>query len=290
MKKSLLGAALLALMSQSAFAADGHGANTEAIVMFLLFIAGTFVITWWAARKTQTTSDFYTAGGGISGFQNGLAIAGDYISAASFLGIAGMVYVSGYYGVVYAIGFLLGWPVVMFLVAERLRNLGRYNFADVTAFRLEQTPVRILAAIASLLIIDLYLIAQMVGAGKLIVLLFGLEQKFAMVIIDAPMMVYVFFGGMTATSWLQIIKAVLMLSGGTLLSVLVLYAFNFSPDAMLAEAVTVHPYEAELMSPGEAVTSNPLNALSLGLALAFGTAGLPHILMRFFTVSSAQEA
>ncbi|NLC02408.1 MAG: cation/acetate symporter ActP, partial [Pseudomonas formosensis] len=201
-----------------------------------------------------------------------------------------MVYVSGYYGVIYAIGFLFGWPVVMFLVAERLRNLGRYNFADVTAFRLEQTPVRILAASASLLIIALYLIAQMVGAGKLIVLLFGIEYKFAVVIIGALMMVYVFFGGMTATTWVQIIKAVLMLSGGTLLSVLVLYAFNFSPDAMLAEAVTVHPYEAELMSPGEAVTSNPLNALSLGLALAFGTAGLPHILMRFFTVSSAQEA
>ena len=286
----LLPALLLACAAPAAFAETGQGANTEAIIMFLVFIAGTMGITWWAARKTQTTSDFYTAGGGITGFQNGLAIAGDYISAASFLGIAGLVYVSGYYGVIYAIGFLFGWPVVMFLVAERLRNLGRYNFADVTAFRLEQTPVRILAASASLLIIALYLIAQMVGAGKLIVLLFGIEYKFAVIIIGALMMIYVFFGGMTATTWVQIIKAVLMLAGGTLLSVLVLYAFNFSPDALLAEAVNVHPYAGELMSPGEAVTNSPLNALSLGLALAFGTAGLPHILMRFFTVSSAQEA
>src|SRR5690606_17094139 len=183
--KKLFSAALLAMTAQSAFAADGHGANTEAIVMFLLFIAGTFVITWWAARKTQTTSDFYTAGGGISGFQNGLAIAGDYISAASFLGIAGMVYVSGYYGVIYAIGFLFGWPLVMFLVAERLRNLGRFNFAAVTAFRLGQRKMRILAASASLTIIALYLIAQMVGAGNLIVLLFGIEYKIAVVIIGA---------------------------------------------------------------------------------------------------------
>ena len=290
MKKFLLSTLLLAFTSPAAFAANGQGANTEAIVMFLLFIAGTMVITWWAARKTQTTSDFYTAGGGITGFQNGLAIAGDYISAASFLGIAGLVYVSGYYGVIYAIGFLFGWPVVMFLVAERLRNLGRFNFADVTAFRLEQTPMRVLAASASLTIIALYLIAQMVGAGKLIVLLFGLEYKIAVVIIGALMMIYVFFGGMTATTWVQIIKAILMLAGGTLLSILVLYQFGFNPDALLAEAVSVHPYAEKLMAPGEAVSSNPLNALSLGLALAFGTAGLPHILMRFFTVSSAKEA
>ncbi len=233
MKKFLLSTALLSLFAQPAFAATGQ-ANTSAIVMFLVFIAGTMVITWWAARKTQTTSDFYTAGGGITGFQNGLAIAGDYISAASFLGIAGMVYVSGFDGIIYAIGFLFGWPVVMFLVAERLRNLGRFNFADVTAFRLEQTPMRVLAASASLLIIALYLIAQMVGAGKLIVLLFGLEYKISVIIIGSLMMIYVFFGGMTATTWVQIIKAVLMLAGGTLLAALVLMAFNWNPDAMLA--------------------------------------------------------
>ncbi len=289
MNKLLIGIALM-LTTPAVFAGEAQTVNTEAIAMFLLFVAGTMGITWWAARKTQTNSDFYTAGGGITGFQNGLAIAGDYISAAAFLGIAGLVYVSGYYGVVYAIGFLFGWPVVMFLVAERLRNLGRFNFADVTAFRLEQVPIRILAASASLLIIALYLIAQMVGAGKLIVLLFGIEYKFAVVIIGALMMIYVFFGGMTATTWIQIIKAVLMLAGATLLAFLVLYSFDFNPDAMLAEAVRVHPYAEKLIAPGEAVTSNPLNALSLGMALIFGTAGLPHILMRFFTVSSAQEA
>src|SRR5690554_534153 len=289
MKFLLSLSALLLSMPSLAHAAGGQG-NTSAIVMFLIFIAATMVITWWAAKRTQTTSDFYTAGGGITGFQNGLAIAGDYLSAASFLGIAGMVYVSGFDGIIYAIGFMFGWPTVMFLVAERLRNLGRFNFADVTAFRLEQTPMRVLAASASLLIIALYLIAQMVGAGKLIVLLFGIEYNYAVVIIGTLMMIYVFFGGMTATTWVQIIKAVLMLAGGTLLAGLVLMAFNWYPDAMLAEAVKVHPSGTELMAPGAGVSGNPLNALSLGLALAFGTAGLPHILMRFFTVSSAKEA
>jgi cation/acetate symporter len=289
MKKLLHAAWLMLMTSGVAHAATGQ-ANTPAIVMFLVFIAGTMGITWWAAKRTQTTSDFYTAGGGLTGFQNGLAIAGDYLSAASFLGIAGMVYVSGFDGMIYAIGFLFGWPVVMFLIAERLRNLGKYSFADVTSFRLEQTPMRVLAASASLLIIALYLIAQMVGAGKLIVLLFGLDYKIAIMIVGTLMMVYVAFGGMTATTWVQIIKAVLMLFGATLLAVLVLAAFKFNPDAMLAEAVRVHPSGASLMAPGAAVSSNPLNALSVGLALAFGTAGLPHILMRFFTVSNAQEA
>jgi cation/acetate symporter len=290
MKQLLHAAWLMLATTQVAHAAGTGQANTSAIVMFLIFIAGTMGITWWAAKRTQTTSDFYTAGGGLTGFQNGLAIAGDYLSAASFLGIAGMVYVSGFDGMIYAIGFLFGWPVVMFLIAERLRNLGKYSFADVTSFRLEQTPMRVLAASASLLIIALYLIAQMVGAGKLIVLLFGLDYSLSIIIVGTLMMVYVAFGGMTATTWVQIIKAVLMLFGATLLAVLVLMAFNFNPDAMLAEAVRVHPTGAALMAPGSAVSSNPLNALSVGLALAFGTAGLPHILMRFFTVSNAQEA
>jgi cation/acetate symporter len=290
MKQLLHAAWLMLATTQVAHAAGTGQANTSAIVMFLIFIAGTMGITWWAAKRTQTTSDFYTAGGGLTGFQNGLAIAGDYLSAASFLGIAGMVYVSGFDGMIYAIGFLFGWPVVMFLIAERLRNLGKYSFADVTSFRLEQTPMRVLAATASLLIIALYLIAQMVGAGKLIVLLFGLDYSLSIIIVGTLMMVYVAFGGMTATTWVQIIKAVLMLFGATLLAVLVLMAFNFNPDAMLAEAVRVHPTGAALMAPGSAVSSNPLNALSVGLALAFGTAGLPHILMRFFTVSNAQEA
>ena len=228
-----------ALLPLPAFAQEPGQANTPAIVMFLIFIVATMFITYWAAKRTKTTSDFYTAGGGITGFQNGLAIAGDYLSAASFLGIAGMVYVSGFDGMIYAIGFLFGWPVVMFLIAERLRNLGRYNFADVTSYRLGQTRMRVLASAASLLIIALYLIAQMVGAGKLIVLLFGIQYNIAVVLVGALMMVYVGFGGMTATTWVQIIKAVLMLFGASLLAFLVLFAFNFNPDAMLAEAVSV---------------------------------------------------
>ncbi|TRM52877.1 sodium/solute symporter [Achromobacter sp. LC458] len=294
MKNKKLGAALIFIsgcaLAGSARAATTGQASMSAIVMFLTFIAGTMGITYWAAKRTRTTSDFYTAGGGLSGFQNGLAIAGDYLSAASFLGIAGMVYVSGFDGMIYAIGFLFGWPVVMFLIAERLRNLGRYNFADVTSFRLAQTPMRVLAASASLLIIALYLIAQMVGAGKLIVLLFGLDYNVAVVIVGSLMMIYVAFGGMTATTWVQIIKAVLMLLGATLMTVLVMAAFSYSPDALLAEATRVHPSGRELLAPGAQVSSNPLNALSLGIALAFGTAGLPHILMRFFTVSNAKEA
>ena len=289
MKKWLLTLSLFGAGTSIAHASTGQ-ANASAIIMFLVFIAGTMIITWWAARKTQTTSDFYTAGGGITGFQNGLAIAGDYLSAASFLGIAGMVYVSGFDGMIYAIGFMFGWPTVMFLIAERLRNLGRYNFADVTSFRLKQTPMRLLAASASLLIIALYLIAQMVGAGKLIVLLFGIDYKLAVVIVGSLMMIYVAFGGMTATTWVQIIKAVLMLFGATLMVFLVLAAFRFNVDEMLTKAVEVHPDGRAILAPGSSVSSNPLNALSLGLALALGTAGLPHILMRFFTVSSAKEA
>ena len=281
--------ALFAATTSVAHAAERQ-TNVPAVIMFLLFIAGTMVITWWAARRTQTTSDFYTAGGGITGFQNGLAIAGDYLSAASFLGIAGMVYVSGFDGMIYAIGFMFGWPTVMFLIAERLRNLGRYNFADVTSFRLRQTPMRILAASASLLIIALYLIAQMVGAGKLIVLLFGIEYKFAVVIVGSLMMIYVAFGGMTATTWVQIIKAVLMLFGASLMTFLVLAIFKFNIDDMLTQAVAIHPDGRSILAPGSSVSGNPLNALSLGLALAFGTAGLPHILMRFFTVADAKEA
>jgi cation/acetate symporter len=284
-----LALALAGMLPGTALAATTE-VNASAIIMFLVFIAGTMFITYLAARQTRTTSDFYTAGGGITGFQNGLAIAGDYLSAASFLGIAGMVYVSGFDGMIYAIGFLFGWPVVMFLIAERLRNLGRYNFADVTSFRLKQTPIRVLAASASLLIIALYLIAQMVGAGKLIELLFGLNYKISVLIVGSLMMIYVAFGGMRATTWVQIIKAVLMLFGATLMTVLVLAIFNFNPDTLLAEAVRVHPSSSKILAPGASVSANPFNALSLGLALAFGTAGLPHILMRFFTVANAKEA
>ncbi len=263
--------------------------NYTAITMFVGFVLLTLAITVWAARRTKTTSDFYTAGGGITGFQNGIAIAGDYMSAASFLGISALVFTVGYDGLIYSIGFLVGWPIIMFLMAEPLRNLGRFTFADVVSYRLQAVPMRAMAATGTLVTVAFYLIAQMVGAGQLIELLFGLPYNYAVVIVGVLMILYVTFGGMIATTWVQIIKACLLLSGATLMSVLVLSQFNFDVNAFLAKAVEVHSKHAAIMLPGSQV-ANPISAISLGTALMFGTAGLPHILMRFFTVSSAKEA
>ncbi|HQZ06456.1 MAG TPA: cation acetate symporter [Burkholderiaceae bacterium] len=278
--------------------------NWTAISMFAGFVVLTLFITKWAAAKTKSASDFYTAGGGITGFQNGLAIAGDYMSAASFLGISAAVMASGFDGLIYSIGFLVGWPVITFLMAERLRNLGKFTFADVAAFRFEQKPVRIFAASGTLVVVAFYLIAQMVGAGQLIKLLFGLEYWMAVVIVGALMMVYVLFGGMTATTWVQIIKACLLLGGATFMAASVLWHFGFSPEAMFAQAVKIKADLAtsggktaeeaakigqSIMGPGNFV-KDPISAISFGMALMFGTAGLPHILMRFFTVPSAKEA
>ena len=263
--------------------------NVTAVLMFLAFVAMTLGITYWAAKRTRTASDFYTAGGGITGFQNGLAIAGDYMSAASFLGISGLVFASGYDGLIYSIGFLVGWPVIMFLIAEQIRNLGKFTFADVASYRFGQTPIRTMAAVSSLVVVAFYLIAQMVGAGKLIELLFGLEYWIAVVVVGVLMMIYVIFGGMTATTWVQIIKAVLLLAGATFMAVAALATFGYSPEEMFRQAVAIHPKADAIMGPGTLV-KDPINAISLGLALMFGTAGLPHILMRFFTVPNAKEA
>jgi cation/acetate symporter len=278
--------------------------NWTAIGMFALFVVGTLFITKWAAARTRSAADFYTAGGGITGFQNGLAIAGDYMSAASFLGISAAVMATGYDGLIYSIGFLVGWPVITFLMAERLRNLGKFTFADVAAFRFQQAPVRIFAASGTLVVVAFYLIAQMVGAGQLIKLLFGLEYWIAVVIVGSLMMVYVLFGGMTATTWVQIIKAGLLLGGASFMALSVLWHFGFSPEAMFAGAVRVKTELAlkdgktaeaaarigqSIMGPGNFV-KDPISAISFGMALMFGTAGLPHILMRFFTVPSAKEA
>jgi cation/acetate symporter len=263
--------------------------NMTAITMFLAFVLVTLGITYWAARRTKTTADFYAAGGGITGFQNGLAIAGDYMSAASFLGIAGLVYTSGFDGLIYAIGFLVGWPIVLLLIAEPLRNLGKYTFADVASFRLQQKPIRILAASGSLVTVIFYLIAQLVGAGKLIEVLFGLPYESAVVIVGVLMTLYVTFGGMLATTWVQLIKAILLLSGASLMALLVMSHFGFSFENMFAEATKVHTKGAAIMAPGTLV-SDPISAISLGMALMFGTAGLPHILMRFFTVKDAVQA
>jgi len=263
--------------------------NIPAIVMFFIFVAGTLFITYWSARRTKTAKDFYTAGGGITGFQNGLAIAGDYMSAASFLGISGLVYLKGYDGLIYSIGFLVGWPVILFLVAEQLRNLGKFTFADVASYRLRQTPIRTLAAFGSIATVILYLIAQMVGAGKLIQLLFGMEYEFAVILVGVLMILYVTFGGMLATTWVQIIKAVLLLSGATFMAFMVMYLSGFSLDTLFTQATQIHPKGLDIMAPGGLV-SDPVSAISLGIALMFGTAGLPHILMRFFTVADAKEA
>jgi len=261
--------------------------NVTAIVFFFIFIALTLAITYWAARKTKTTEEFFAAGRSISGRQNGFALAGDYMSAASFLGIAGLVSLSGFDGLIYSTGWLVGWPVVLALIAEPLRNLGKYTFADVVAFRLKQTPVRIAAAIGTLAVVAFYLIAQMVGAGNLIKLMFGLSYEAAVVIVGIVMLAYVLFGGMIATTWVQIVKAGLLMGGAGLLSILVLAKFNFNPLALFAAAA--EKYGEAVLAPGPQV-SNPWDAVSLGLALMFGTAGLPHILMRFYTVPDAKAA
>ncbi|BDT69314.1 cation/acetate symporter ActP [Comamonadaceae bacterium OS-1] len=306
-----VGAVALMLAAGAAMAAGGdlgqvdkQPTNWVAISMFAIFVVATLFITKWAAAKTKSASDFYTAGGGITGFQNGLAIAGDYMSAASFLGITATVMAFGYDGLIYSIGFLVGWPVITFLMAERLRNLGKFTFADVAAYRFQQTPIRMFAASGTLVVVAFYLIAQMVGAGALIKLLFGLDYWLAVVIVGGLMMVYVLFGGMTATTWVQIIKACMLLAGVSFMAFMVLAQFSFSPEALFAKAVEVKTQFAlndgkmpdaaakiglAIMGPGGFV-KDPISAISFGMALMFGTAGLPHILMRFFTVPNAKEA
>ncbi len=312
MKASLALAAMTA--SNMALAAGGdlgqvdkQPTNWVAISMFAVFVIATLWITKWAAARTRSAADFYTAGGGITGFQNGLAIAGDYMSAASFLGISAMVMSSGFDGIIYSVGFLVGWPIITFLMAERLRNLGKFTFADVAGYRFNQTPIRAFAASGTLVVVAFYLIAQMVGAGALIKLLFGLEYWIAVVIVGGLMMVYVLFGGMTATTWVQIIKACLLLAGVTFMAFMVLANYGFSPEALFAKGVQVKtqlaaaaaatPEESagaaakglSIMGPGGFI-KDPISAISFGMALMFGTAGLPHILMRFFTVPNAKEA
>ena len=313
MKKvhATLAVLLMLLAAGSALAAgadlgqvDKQPTNWVAISMFAGFVIMTLFITKWAASKTKSAADFYTGGGGITGFQNGLAIAGDYMSAASFLGISAAVMASGYDGLIYSIGFLVGWPIITFLMAERLRNLGKFTFADVAGYRFQQKPIRIFAASGTLVVVAFYLIAQMVGAGALIKLLFGLDYWLAVVIVGALMMIYVLFGGMTATTWVQIIKAVLLLAGVTFMAFMVMSNYGFSFEALFAAGVKVKTQLAisggktevdaaaiglAIMGPGGFI-KDPISAISFGMALMFGTAGLPHILMRFFTVPDAKQA
>ena len=306
-----LATSLMLSATGSALAAGGdigdtakQATNWTAIVLFVAFVAGTLWITKWAASKTRSAADFYTAGGGITGFQNGLAIAGDYMSAASFLGISAQVMISGYDGLIYSIGFLVGWPILTFLLGERLRNLGKFTFADVAGYRFAQGPFRMFAASGTLVVVAFYLIAQMVGAGQLIKLLFGLDYWIAVVLVGVLMMVYVLFGGMTATTWVQIIKACMLLAGVTFMGFMIMSKYGFSFETLFAEGVKVKTAIAEaggkepdvaaklglsIMGPGGFI-KDPISAISFGMALMFGTLGLPHILMRFFTVPDAKEA
>lgn len=261
--------------------------NAVSIGFFLLFVLFTLMITYYAAKRSKTASEFYAAGRSVTGLQNGVALAGDYMSAASFLGIAGLVSLKGYDGLIYSIGFLVGWPIIMFLIAEPLRNLGKYTFADVVAYRLKQKPIRVAASCGSLMTVAFYLIAQMVGSGSLVKLMFGLPYETAVIVVGAIMIAYVLFGGMLATTWVQIIKAVLLLGGASIVVFLVLAKFGFNPINLFDAAVL--KYGDKVLAPGGLV-SNPWDALSLGIALMFGTAGLPHILMRFYTVPDAKAA
>ncbi len=280
---------LLPLVALAPGAATRSAVDPLAIGLFLAFVTITLVITWRVARRTTTRAAFYTAGGEITAFQNGLAMAGDYLSAAAFLGLTAIITTSGFDGMIYALGFLVGWPVLLFLVAEPLRALGSFTFADVLARRLSERPMRIMAAVNSLVVITLYLIGQMVGAGQLIELLFGLDYTIAVVVVGLLIMVYVTFGGMAATTWVQIIKAGLFLVGATVLAFLLLQRFAFDPSAIVARAVAVHPKHAAILSSA-GLRNDPISWLSLGMGLMFGVAGLPHILMRFFTVKDTRTA
>ncbi|HTZ55950.1 MAG TPA: cation acetate symporter [Candidatus Acidoferrum sp.] len=270
--------------------------TTPTLVMFAVFVAMALVITYWASGRSVSSRGFYTAHREISGVQNGWAIAGDYMSATSFLGITGLIAFFGFDGFMYAIGWLVAYLTVLFLLAEPLRNTGRYTVADVIAFRLHGRGVRAIAALTTLIITLFYMVAQMVGAGSLINLLIQrISETYAIVGVGLLMLIYVLFGGMLATTWVQIIKAALLMLASITLSVLVLAHYNFSLFAFLnaaASAATGSGHTVNLLQPG-LFFSGPhgaLDLISLGLALVLGTAGLPHVLMRFFTVPTAKSA
>jgi cation/acetate symporter len=263
--------------------------NGLAFAVSCLVIAITLGITFWASRRMRSATDFYAAGRGISGPQNGFAIAGDYMSAASFLGIAGLIFLFGFDGFLYSVGFLVAFLTVLFLLAERMRNAGKYTIADVLAFRLRERPARAAAALGTLTVAAFYLIAQMVGGGVLIQALIGFDFTVAVIITGAVMLFYVVVGGMLATTWVQIVKAVLLMAATVLISILVLARVGFNPFELFDRAASEHPEGAAYLAPG-LFLPNPIDTLSLGLALVLGTAGLPHILIRFFTVPSAKAA
>ncbi len=264
--------------------------NITAIAIFIVFVLSTLGITFWAAKRVHSRRDFLVAGGEITPFQNGLAIAGDFMSAATFLGITGALYFNGVDAYILGVGIMVSWPIIMMVIAERFRNLGRYTFIDVVSYRLAQKPMRIMASCVSLGIVLFYLMAQMVGAGTLIQILFGLDYFWAVIIVGFLMVIYVTFGGMIATTWVQIIKAGLLLLGGSYLAFALLGHFNFSPHDMLLTATQAHPQGNAFLEPGGWWLGDSISVITVGLTMMFGVMGLPHILMRFFTVKDAAAA
>lgn len=273
-----------------AAAGDGAGNNPFAIGIFVAFLMVTMIITRWASSKTNSKESFLVAGGNIKPWQNGFAIAGDFMSAATFLGITGLMFFVGFDAYILAFTVLIGWPIMLMLVAERFRNMGSFTLVDVVSYRLKPKAVRLLLACSSLLVILFYLISQMVGAGKLIELLFGIDYSYSVVIVSSLMMIYVLFGGMLATTWIQMIKAILLLISGIILAFLVFAQFDFNPDAIFTVAAQKHSSGADVLVPGGWLKNDVLNVATVGLTLCFGFMGLPHILMRFFTVKDAAGA
>jgi cation/acetate symporter len=263
--------------------------NVEALGIFVVFVLATLGITAWASRRSRTREQFYTAGSSITGLQNGFALAGDFLSAAAFLGVAGLYFSAGLDGLVYGLGALIGWPVLLFLVADRLRRLGRFTLTDVLSRRLDEKPVRVFAACSNLVVLTFYMLSQMVGAGLLVNLLIGVSFEWSAFFVGGLMLVYVVFGGMVAASWVQIIKATLLFAATIVLALLTLAHFHFDLDSLFTTAIAKHPLGVGIMAPGGLITT-PGAAISLGLTLIFGPAGLPHVLMRFFTVPDAIEA
>lgn len=290
---ALLAALATSSLATAAGAIEGaveqQPVNTTAIVMFMIFVVSTLGISYWSSKQTRSSSDFYTAGGNISGVQNGTAIAGDFMSAASFLGISGLMFAYGFDGLIFAIGAMAGWPMLLFLLAKRIRNMGSYTFTDVVSLRLQRDKIRVVGIGGTITVVVMYLIAQMVGAGKLIQLLFGLPYETAVITVGVLVIAYVTFGGMLATTWVQIIKAVLLLSGATIIAFLVLLEAGFSFDAVLAGAVANHPRGEAILNPG-VLYNDPIQVATVLVSMAFGILGLPHILMRLFTVANIKEA
>lgn len=286
--------ATIALVSEPASAQTNdsvsvNSINISAVVIFCLFVALTLLISYWASKHTKSSGSFYTAGGNITSLQNGTAIAGDFMSAASFLGISGLIFSVGFDGLILAVGALSGWPILLFLMSERVRNLGRYTFTDVVTYRLQKKPIRMVAILGSISVTLFYLIAQLVGAGKLVELLFGLPYELALVVVGVLVVIYVTLGGMLATTWVQIVKALLLLLGVSFMSVLILSLVDFNFETILSKAVDIHPQGQKILQPGS-FFSDPIQAITIGVSMMFGLLGLPHILMRLFTVPDMMSA